>query len=502
MKDKLLDYIDDNLSIKERKTIKEHLKTCEECNTEYVEIKSTIDYITDNSNKIDTNNELNLNPNKVKIKSIGLFTRTGLIAIILSLMLVVTAFATDIFGFMKWWKKSSEIDISAWEKLIENGVGQKLDISVTDNDIKVTAEGIIADNLNTIILLRIEDLNGKIRFTPLRGGSPYEESLTVGGDIPNLHEDIPPIVNYHPLYAEEENTVRLMVKTDSMYKDEGNVEIHLNRLVSMINESEESVVEVSGNWDMTIPAKKIESKLYEIDETIDLDGNELIIRAITIAPTATRIEYSFETYNEEDRYYIDDITFLIEDGMKTYGRSELSSETKAYSSGRKYLRREFDIQSIYLEDPKDIDVIVNTYRYTTRGLKKYDIDWNNLPQVIEYDNSKITVEDIKYEDNNAEIIIKEDESKDREYIWSNIRWKSDETQRSYGFYVTYLEYETRDSKGRVKNLEDKFWTDEFYNFVFSQKLTLDKEGLDSGKLCIEGQDYIKYSNIRKNIKLR
>ena len=528
VKDKLLDYIDGNLDSEEIKAIEEHLKTCSKCIKEYAEMKSTIDYIIDNSRKINTSKDLKLDPNIFKKESTRRFKRMGLIAVVLSLMLAVTVFATDIFDFIKWWKKSSERQITAWENLIENGVGEKLDISVTDKDIRVTAEGIIADDLNTIILLKIEDLKGNIRFTPYGGDNSNPCSISVGGDIRKVFEGIPPLVNYSPLYAEDENTVKLMVYTEPLDKDEGVVEIHLNKLMSLINENEESIIEVSGNWDITIPAKKIPSKVYFADEEIDLDGNELVIEKITIAPTTTRIHYKFNVYNAETGRYIENVTFLIKAGGKTYSRSELSRGGSMAYRSYGFVNREFDIQSLYLEDPSDIEIIVNTCTYAMGDLEKYNIDWDNLPQVIKYHNSRITIEDIKYSEDSTEIIVKEDRSWNRRYIKTNLYLRIDETtyikdgeknfpiKRDYYFSGSPLEYEIRDSKGKVKDLESKLWSDEYHYFVFRQNITLSKEQFERmemnedyfdeylipSELYIEGQEYIEYPYIKRNIKLK
>jgi len=529
VKDKLLDYIDGSLNKEEKKQVKEHLTECRECYEEYMELKSTINYIVDKSNKIDTRKELNLNPHSFKKKSARRFKRTGLIAAILSLILAVCVFATDIFDFISWWKKSSERQISAWEKLIENGVGQKLNISITDNNIRVTAEGVIADDINTIILLKIEDLNGNTRFVPeFRSDS---SQLEVGGDITQPYEGkaLPIPAIYSTLYTEKENTVRIMVYTHPMNKEEGEVKIYLNELVSYINKSEEDVVSVKGNWNMTIPAKKIKSKVYDVGKTIDLDGNKLIIDKIILAPTSTKIKYRYETYNKEKRYFIKYISFLIKDGLKTYGESLLSSANYREYKEFGISEGEYDIESLYLEDPKDIDLIVDTYRYTTRELKTYHIDWNNLPQVIEYDNSKITIEDIKYNKDSTEIIIKEDDSRDRKYMYSNIYLKINEivkkvdndygveypVNRNYWFYGEPIESEIKGKKGKVKEENIDVWTDDLYPFYIRQKITLSKEQfkryemneenfekyLIPGLLYIEGQEYIEYPNIKINIKL-
>ncbi len=82
---------------------------------------------------------------------------------------------------------------------------------------------------------------------------------------------------------------------------------------------------------------------------------------------------------------------------------------------------------------------------------------------------------------------------------------------NYVFYGKPLEYEVRDSKGKVNAKKD--WTDETHVFVFKQKITINKDDFDRqdlyensfkkhtipGKLCIEGQEYIEFPNIKINI---
>ncbi|NLC03454.1 MAG: DUF4179 domain-containing protein, partial [Tissierellia bacterium] len=222
MEERLITYIDGELSPEENMRVKEHLETCSTCMEEYKELKSTIDYVTDNSNNIDTSKARELDLNIKRRKRVKRFTRTGLIAIALSLLLVVTAVATDLFGLMEGWKKSSEITESAWEDLLDNGVGQKLDISAIDKDIKITAEGVISDELNTIILLKIEDLKDQNKYSPTKNYTGREDiqGLTLSGDISSeqlwgdsmqIMSEIEPL--YSEIYAEDENTLKLMIWT-------------------------------------------------------------------------------------------------------------------------------------------------------------------------------------------------------------------------------------------------------------------------------------------------
>lgn len=524
----LIDYIDEELDGENEKMVKEHLDNCSDCIKEYKEIKSTIDYIVKNSNNIDTEKDVKLNTKVNKINPIMNIGRIGAIAISISLILLVTAFATDIFGIFSW-KELSDKSISEWERLIENGVGQKLDISVIDKDIKITAEGIIADELNTIIVLKIEDIKGKNRLTPDWDFTPESRSIYLSGEILKREgwaEDIPLISSIDPLYSEKDNTTRIKISTHAINKNEGDIEIHINRLIGVLGLYNATGLEVEGNWDLTIPVKLVESKIYFTDDSIDLDGNRLTIRKITIAPTITNIEYELEILDEEKDEFISNIVFSIKDGTKTYERSNIISSSRTTYSPSGSVTQTYNIESLFLQDPKMIDLIINSYEIATGELKSYDVDWDDLPQEVEYRESKITIEDIEYTDDSTRVVIKEDESKDREYINSKLSFKivedldnEDEDhfdQDEYTFYGHPTDWDVKDSKGKVIDKYNELWNDEYYSYVFKQELILSEEyfkGYDMnpdnykdylipGKLYIEGQRYKKFPNRKSKLKLK
>lgn len=535
IQEKLIDYIDECLVKNEIIMIEEHLKTCSECKNEHEELKSTINCLLYKSKMIDTNKSINLDA-KMNKKSFRRVTRTGLIAIALSLIFIVTAFATDIFGFLEYWKKSSERPLSAWEQLIDNGVGQRLDISAINQDIKITAEGVIADEINTIILLKIEDLSGNERYVPdmfdIKDG---RHPILLGGDISDVeyyNDGIPPIWRNTPLYSEEENTIKLMVGTNPISKDEGNIDIHINRLTRFYQPDITSIEEreiISGNWDISIPVKQVESKTYMVNRDIDIDGNKLTINKVILAPTTTVIDYTLEKFNKKEDYLIGDLTFLVKLGSKVFDRAELSYSLNGITYDYETKDGDFHIQSLYLEDPKDIDLIVNTYSYKQRGYDIYDIDYDNLPQTIDYKGNKIVIEEMIKNEDELSLIIKEDDSKNREYYENRFYFNVigpktfiDEGKRitlkhSYTSYSTSIDSETRDSNGKKVDLsKEDGWKDEFYTYVFKHKLTINKDGLirmgmdekdvkDALKprqLYVEGPYYKKFPNLKTNIKLK
>lgn len=526
MEERLIDYIDGELSNEENDEIRDHLENCSHCQNEYEQLKSTIDYVMDNSKSIDITQEIKLSTNIKRKKAVKRFTRTGLIAIALSLALVVTAVSTDLFGFMETWKKSSEIVENAWEELLNNGVGQKLDISTIDKDIKITAEGVISDRLNTIILLKIEDLKGNDKYTPARNysGNMEDSAIKLGGDISNdeqwgdsmfIMSDFEPL--YSEVYAEDENTLKLIIWTNPLDKEKGNIDIQIDNLQVIttpspyINEGKK----IAGNWNLNIPVEVVESNIYQVNEIIDMDGHKVEIKQIVIAPTSTSVQYRLNPYNKEKDFYIENVSFLIKLEKTTYGKSDLSLNYTFLYPEDEYKEGEYKIQSLYLKDPKEIDLIINSYKASAKGNQSYIIDYDNLPQILEFKNNKITIEDIEISEEGTRIVIKEDESKDRRYIKSDISVRISSTKdeiidgikqnidvESY-YSSNLIESEIRDDIG--KSSQEK-WSDNHYHYVFKQELIIEKadtQPLPRPELIyIDRLHYKEFPNSKIKIKLK
>lgn len=512
IKDKLVDYIDGLLSNKEEKEIFNHLQNCENCRLECEELQSTIDYIVHNTKKIYISKGISLNTKTINKKTVR-FTKTALIAALLSISLVVTVFAaTDVLDFLKWWEKSSELYMNEWEKLIESGVGEKLNISAIDKDIRVTAEGVIADELNTLIILKVENLKEDIKLTPLKHNEfNYPISLSIDGDI--SADSIGDGLNYVNLYSKADNTIRLLLMTDPIKKNEGIIEVNITNLYSFINNNTEDIINIDGNWELSIPVNVIKSKNYDLKKTIDLYGMELIIDRVEIAATVTSINYRIKN-NKEDNRIADKITFFIEYDSKVYDDSELTALYNFNKNKDGDIEGAAYLDSLYLQDPDNIDIIVETLRYKVENLQIYDIDTENIPQVLEYNGNYITIEDIVYNDDGTELIISEDNSNDREYLKTIFDIEED-NDKKLDRTIESLEWITMDNNGVIEDedLKGKFWNNKMYNYFLNWKITVsnndynkqvhgNSEKLILKKLYIMGQDYIEFPNINIEVDLR
>ncbi len=519
VKDLLIDYIDGLLTEEEERKVSLHLDNCEGCWQEYNELIETIEYVTDKSNNILTDRELNLNTKDVPIKRPIRVRRTILIAAILSIMLVATAFATDVFDFLKFWEKTSQPYISAWEDLIDNGVGQKLDISVVDKDIKITAEGVIADDLNTLVFLRIENLNEDVILTP-RGewkGDLPKPSVSIGGDVRDYgisysrvtgkEYQTPTFVNFVNLYAEAENTMRVLLKLEPMTKEEGIINIKIDHLISFRNPDKNSIKNISGDWELNIPAQVIKSKTYEVNKEVDFYEGKLLVENITIAPTVTQIDYRLRGI-EENKMIIDHVRFHIEDEERVYNNSRITSLYQSSERNRdgEILDSVF-LDSMYYKVPDTIDFVVDALTYHIVDWGIYEIERDNLPQKIKYKDSKITIEDIIYKENSTELIISEDLDKDSNIMGTNYDVSIVDHKLVY-VYAQYKEWVTKDDKGIVEESEDITWNNKMYTQNQGLKLIIEKRNesddieLIPEYLYIKSQDYIDYPDTKIEIDLR
>lgn len=518
VKDQLIDYIDGLSTKEEEEIISLHLDTCESCRQEYNELCETIEYIANKSNKIHTDRELNLNTKEISTKRPRRFRRTMLIAAILSLMLVATAFATDAFDFLIFWEKSSEPYISAWEDLIDNGVGQKLDISVVDKDIKVTAEGVIADELNTLIFLKIENLSENIILTP-RDDFLKSSSISVGGDIRDYgisynratgeEHKLPIFVNFVNLYTEAENTMRILLKLEPMTKDEGIINIKIDNLVSFFSPDMDSVKAIPGDWELNIPAKVTKSQSYEINESADFYGGELIVENILIAPTVTKVDYRLKGI-KENKVIIDQLKFHMEDEERIYNDSKITSLYQGLERNREgdILGSVF-LDSMYYNVPESINFVVDTLTYHLVDWGIYKIDLDNLPQKVDYNGSKITIEDIIYNDDSTELVIKEKLKKDSNIMATDydVSIQGIVGNKYVNVYTEYEDWVTKDDKGIVEVTEDITWNNKMYHQMQGSKIIIDKRvssktfKLIPEYLYIKSQDYIDYPNTKIKIDI-
>lgn len=438
------------------------------------------------------------------------------------LVLATVGCSSDKSGNQDLWEVNSNRTLKSWDKLISNEIGEKLDISAVDKDIKITVEGVIADDLNTIALIKIEDLKGDLKYVIYTGDgddlSLVENTpIKITGNIINVFEqekiaegELPPITpSYSNLYTEEKNISKVMVRTGAIEANEGTIEISIDKLSTLAYQDKESAIDIEGAWNLQIPIKKDEVKSYSLNETIEFDGNEVVIQEITIAPTQTNINYKVKRINEEKGYIIENMIFSIKHGNNKYGSPAFPLGFINGVRNQEYLIINQPLESLYSENPENVKLVVESYDYLVEDIKVYDVDVNNLPQTIEYNSSNIIIEDIEYDENLPKVTVKEDESNSRKYNSSFMEISSEDNSELIS-YSEVTEYDFRDKDGKIATAGGGYGN---IFFVKEQKIGLmagfkETESSDASqkivpeKLHIKGQSYTGYPNKEITIELK
>lgn len=493
-----IDYIDGNLSDEEFNMVTAHFKSCSSCNEELSYLQGMIKEIEADRDSIEVpgdflssiNNRVNV-PKLSGIRKRKLSMRTILIAAVILILSVVTVFAAKepILEFIKKINPSGRI-----EALVDKGVGERLNISAVDKDIRITVTDVIADDIQTLVKYKIEDLkSSREYYVDIKSGIEVKERWGMYTSIFNY--DNKGTLTLHPIDSNEK-TIPLTFKELSF-------------------KSGDSVEKVQGNWSFKIPIKKQKSRTYDINQTVRGDGYTIDINKITISPTLTVLSFNLRGSNEgEWNEGLEDL-ILIADGREyppyNFGHGDWNSySTLGWGSN------EMTFESMYNDNPKNIKIKVKRIQVFVKESKEFTIDLTkSTPQEFEYMGTKITIDNIK---------VDKDISFDRYEALDNRKYsvlkeyttimEGPNPEKYFSTFANYKEifymdrhgnkYEYYDALSRWEEIRDKdpvlYITKTHFQMHPSDKLNI-KE-LKSLKMTIEGYSKTKFVDETIKVKLK
>lgn len=377
---------------------------------------------------------------------------------IIMVLFIVTVVATDAFGVFSWWQELSVRESRPVYELLEEGYGDKLNLTAIDEDIKITVESILADDIKTVILLEIEDLKQKDLYGTTRDGIEFEGSLEYDADIPEeLHG-----ANYSllTLHSEDPFRRRLLINLQPLTEKESTLFLNIKELESNLVDSDKVV---EGNWSFEIPVSVYDVATYDINKELEVEGNILTLETLTIGPTSTLLTYNFQ-HNQTWEYTLEHFNNvqLFSNGKEYVERffGGVGSSQSQYANNRKQrtmVIREFD--AMYLDKPEEIEVKVGGYgvHVKANAYKSFDIHMDQgFPQEFEYMGSSIIIESINIGEDTTEIIIKES-MEDRNYEELEIDFRTEGNAFVYPVQ-DWQEYYIVDSDGaKVEGNQDNYF---------------------------------------------
>lgn len=382
-----IDYLDGHLDDEEMSKLNEHLESCEECKEELKELKKVLKDIDINREQIDVPEEfmdsvrkraLEINLHKQK-KNVRPF-RTLLIAAVILTLSAATVFAArePIMELIKLINPESRVN-----SIVNKGIGERLNIASTDKDIKITITEVVADDIQTLISYKIEDL---------KSSKEYRASYTDGIDIKERWGEVGKDTTdkmYTSLFNSDGKGTLTLYPIDTESKT---INLAFTKLETKYGEI------IAGNWDFQIPIKKYVGKTYNINGVIKVENYTIEFNKITVSPTLTKLSFNCRNGGKQNEKVI---------GLEDLRIVANGKEYKPYNFGHGNWdpystigsgSNEMTFETMYFDNPKEIEVRLSriSTMNTEEKPKEFIINLNETkPQEFEYLGTKLYVDNLK-----------------------------------------------------------------------------------------------------------
>ncbi|SHI94206.1 protein of unknown function [Clostridium amylolyticum] len=255
---------------------------------------------------------------------------------------------------------------------VDNNFVEQINASQEHDDIVFTIKDIIIDNSKAIIFYSIEN-KGDHRFVNLHNMSfkdEKEDESTIAGSGWSyfINKDM-------NIYKKLEESVEIDFNEKSQIPETLLISIKLKESKGE-GYSENSAELLPYTWDFKIhiDKKKFEdmSKRYTLNKNIEIEGQRIIFKALTITPTRMALEIEYDKNNTKKILGFDDIEIVDENGENRSTIINGISGTKIDDYNEIIY-----FQSNYFADPKELYIKGSSIRALDKDKCTVEIDIEN-----------------------------------------------------------------------------------------------------------------------------
>lgn len=296
--------------------------------------------------------------------------------------------------YYAWTEENPEV-----RTFLQQGLGQRLNLEVENEGVKVKIKSVIADDLQTLVFYEIEDTNEDNQYL-----------LSYGDGIYVLNEyEIMDNRSYPPYYPpdlkseinnREKNVFQGKMSLLPLKTENGTIELKITELQKLIRDSSgrygygdyENKENKIGEWSFEIPVSKKPSIKFALNEVVEVEGVPVRFDKLTIAPTATVLQFGIN--NQQEKKWVESIQF---------NDLEMNNQKlKVDLYGNSFVGPHFDMdwknyqiqyEPFYGEIPKEVNVQLGSAYLRFEENKMFKFDNNEeYPQTFEYASSIISID--------------------------------------------------------------------------------------------------------------
>lgn len=423
-KERLLDLVESNLQTSKEIELRKHIENCSECAVIVKELEGTIHLIVEEGNKIIAPDnflhmikQITFKKDYRKEKRISI----GIIAALLSLLMVTTALATGgLESITDWWKKVIDREQAILQQNIEMGFAEPINLVSEDNGIRMTITYVVADDLSTQIYYEIEDIQGKGRYDLFwePTDSKYRSINQKSG-----------------LYTEQKDAQWGKLTLDPIRVAEKQISLNFDKMVRVgdhmgeIKPYSNRAELVAGDWNFRIPIKKSPIITYNINQTVEIEGVSVKFEQLVSGPTIAILKY--RSIEGESNLPIQNIGIQ---NIKSNGKDyELSSSSSSWEIGMGNNNRNFEsyFQPIYNDNPEQVIIEISGITVGYNGHESFEIGPDgNFPQQLNYYDNEISIENVTHDQEGYKLVLIERYLKQQQFKRSSLMFGIDGNFRS------------------------------------------------------------------------
>jgi len=345
-------------------------------------------------------------------------TRRGFAMASIFLVLTGLGFFTGAFAnlYYSWTEDNPEL-----RPFLQHHLGKMLNLEAENDGVKITIKSAIADEVQTLVFYEIEDTTEDNQFMMM-----YEDGVSIENTGEIMIRNVYP--RYYPpdfesdINKNERNVYQGKLSLPPINEESGTLKLKITKLLKLINMSSNSnnywtydnIEEKIGEWSFEIPVTKKPSTEYVLDEETEIEGIPVRMEKLTIAPTATIIQYAVNQEKAEKQIEYLDLDWLEVNNKKfqtdLYGNSYMGSNQDMNWTG---YQTYFD--PLFENNPKEVKIKFRKAQLRIEDLTTIMLDGTvNYPQTFEYAGSTISIEKVEVGEP-TEVVISNHEIENRIY---------------------------------------------------------------------------------------
>ncbi|MEH7157922.1 DUF4179 domain-containing protein [Neobacillus drentensis] len=299
--------------------------------------------------------------------------------------------------YYTWTEEDQEL-----RALLQQDAGERLNLEAESAGVKIKIRSAVADEVQTLVFYEIEDTAEDNQYM-----MNYDDGVFVENEHKIMNTESQPWYNPPDLKSavnkKRKNVYQGKLSLLPLTTDKGTIKLKITKLLKLIRDSSDqssfmaydNTEYKTGEWNFEIPVTKKPSVEYALKEETEVEGIPVRFDRLTIAPTATILQYSINTEQTEKR--IDALNFdNIEVNNKKVKTDMFGSSFMNAQQVMNWTTFQTYFDPLYGEKPKQINVPLKSIHLTFEDPKTIELDASQkYPQTFEYAGSTISIDKVE-----------------------------------------------------------------------------------------------------------